>query len=99
MPEYEVDAACVAAGCPGSSLYVYEGDKFTCCCCALTIVNEAHGDHGDFKCDTEAEMLAHLLEHDAAGHHVRRSLLEQARGREPALTAAWARWAGDEPKE
>jgi hypothetical protein len=43
----------------------------------------------DFECNTEAEMNQHLLEHDAVGHHVRRSLLEWALGKEPTIDKQW----------
>lgn len=89
IPEFEVNAEC--KDCPGSSLYIYEGAKLTCCMCA--------SDLEDFECDTAAEMFAHILAHDAAGHHVRRSLLHFAQtGKHPELTAEWkeiqAAWKG-----
>lgn len=79
MPQYKVDMACAESGCPGSALYIYEstGDAFECACAA------------DYTCKTEEEMFAHILEHDRAGQHVRRSLLERAHGREPELTDKW----------
>jgi hypothetical protein len=60
--------------CPGSDLYIYESvtDKFVCCGCYL------HASE-NFEVNTHAEMNQHILEHDKAGHHVRKSLLELAR--------------------
>jgi len=75
IPKYECNERC--ENCPGSSVYVYEDteDKIVCC-----------GD--DFKCDTEAEMVAHLKEHKAKGDHVRPSLIlsdeEKGEGRMPS---------------
>lgn len=94
IPQTKVDAECAAKGCPGSQLYIYESmlDTFVCCGCLLS--------SGDFECKTEEEMNAHILEHDAAGHHVRRSLLASARGENFELTDKWARvYRGAEKEE
>jgi hypothetical protein len=74
MPRiYLADLDCES--CPGSSVYVYEvgDDLYECCACDIS-------ETGRFS---EAGMLAHLLEHDARGDHVRRSLLLEARGASP----------------
>lgn len=69
-PEPE-NAACAWKTCPGSDVYVYEGDDgLRCDLCALL-----PGDFPRFVCKTGDEMRAHLREHVAAGHHVRPSLL------------------------
>jgi hypothetical protein len=86
-PQYVVDVACTV--CPGSDVYVYDGGRLTCCSCRFGPDDLENGGHFDFECDTEAEMYAHLLAHDAAGHHVRKSLLARARGEEPEVTAFW----------
>jgi hypothetical protein len=77
ITQFAVDVAC--KDCPGSDLYIYEGDRLECCGCPLFM---------DFACDTEAEMLAHILEHEKAGHHVRRSLIEHASGRVPTVATS-----------
>lgn len=86
-PAYKVDEEC--RDCPGSDVYVYESTiGLICCGCFLT------GGEG-FICQTEVEMFKHLLEHDKAGHHVRRSLLERAKGNnEPEVSEDWARLRG-----
>ena len=56
-------------GCPGSDVYIYEhvDGFFHCCFCRLF-------PEADFRCDTKAEMFAHIAAHVAAGHHVNESL-------------------------
>ncbi len=51
--------------CPGSDVYVFDNTDgyIECCGCLLRPRRE-------FWFKTEAEMLAHLREHAAAGHHV-----------------------------
>lgn len=68
---------CSAApnSCPGSSVYVYEGSKFTCCDCAL-LSALWRGEPGSFECDSPEEMRKHLARHAAAGHHVPMSLYD-----------------------
>lgn len=56
--------------CPGSSVYVYEGDGFVCCGCSMA------PEHEQFTCATEAEMVDHLAKHAAAGDHVPRILYD-----------------------
>lgn len=60
--------------CPGSDVYVYDDVTrgLTCCGCIMSADRSV-------SVKTEADMLAHLLEHDAAGHHVPRHLLREAR--------------------
>lgn len=65
------DAACNP--CPGSSLYIYESSSdpegsVRCCDCPLL----KHSQH--FIAVNEDEMLLHIEDHAAAGHHVRASL-------------------------
>lgn len=77
IPQYEEDVACAKAGCPGSSLSIYEESDQAIVC------------HGcNFK-GTENEMKEHILWHDQQGHHVRRSILLEAQGKKPTLTEAW----------
>ena len=68
------DSSCL--NCPGSDLYIYEGNRFVCCGCLLQPENT-----GSFECETESEMLAHILEHDKAGHHIVEYLLDEAKER------------------
>ena len=86
--QYKADEACER--CPGSALYVYEDvGRIVCCCCSLAPEDE------DFFAKDEAEMNRHLLQHDANGDHVRKSLLALARGEELELTReseALRRW-------
>lgn len=71
-PARPENIACVAAGCPGSDIYVYQSAGPTVCClCSL------NGDK-DFETRTELEMQRHILEHEDAGHHVRRSMVADA---------------------
>lgn len=70
---YQVDVDCAKNGCKGSSLYIYEqGDNEFCCCWCIL-----RDDDRDFV-GNEDEMLAHIDEHVAAGHHVRQSLRKGA---------------------
>lgn len=78
---YKVNEEC--KDCPGSDVYIFESatdGKFECCDCGL-----ANSD-SDFRAGTAAEMLEHILKHEAAGHHVRRSLVAEARGEKLELT-------------
>lgn len=87
VPGFVADLACTH--CPGSSLYIYdEGDCLVCCDCLL----QTSG--GSFTCKTEREMDAHILAHEAAGHHVRRSLVWRALhpGQRPEITDEWKRF-------
>lgn len=63
---------CPPDTCPGSDVYVYHhvDGGFACCMCRLL-----EDPLGEFRVDTEDEMIAHLHEHVAAGHHVRPSIL------------------------
>lgn len=83
---YKVDVACAENGCPGSSLYIYEGfdNAIHCCACRLQT------DDSDFVAKTEDEMLDHIEAHVAAGHHVRQSLRRGA-SREYVEAYAWLR--------
>jgi hypothetical protein len=73
---YEEDIACDP--CPGSELYIIEtgDDVYECVWCKL----------GDSSPMTYEATMAHILAHDAAGHHVRKSLVIQARGEVPTPT-------------
>lgn len=66
------ESACSAApeACPGSHVYVYDdtGGRITCCACRLD------AGKSNFNAQTEDEMVAHLAQHVAAGHHVPMSL-------------------------
>lgn len=79
MPLHDCDLACNP--CPGSSVYVYwtHKDALECCGCSIS--------SGHFTATTVDEMFAHLLAHEAAGDHVRRSLLAMARGETPSVSA------------
>ncbi len=64
------DIAC--KNCPGSGLYIYESDEgIECCMCQF--------DFDGFHAKNEREMFQHILQHDSADHHVRRSILKIAK--------------------
>ena len=86
MPQFKVDEECVANGCPGSDIYVWENvGGFKCGC-------SPNNDAVVFFCETEQEMNAHIVEHHQKGDHVRRSLLVRALGWEPKLTEGWKKF-------
>lgn len=74
---YQVDVDC--KDCPGSDVYIFETreGEYDCSGCSLR--------PGLIK--SQDELFAHILQHEAAGHHVRRSLVEFAKGNTPALEA------------
>ena len=73
-PEAEkANEACPDSTCPGSAVYIFDAaEGYECCGCWLQ-----PGDVIDarFRTKSGAEMVAHLKEHIAAGHHVAASLL------------------------
>lgn len=80
MPE---DKACPDETCPGSRLYIYDGedaagkDAIVCCCCPLA---PSDGDYPENFCAyNDTEMAEHLEQHIAAGHHTRLSVLAHFR--------------------
>lgn len=92
VPPTIQDDACPRETCPGSALYIFEHCNGTLVCfdCSLSPDGSDFeaGPTGAKGWDIDLEsipfatreaMARHLLEHDAVGHHVRRSLLVWAR--------------------
>lgn len=66
--------------CPGSDVYVFESTEGGIECFGCRLLGGMSRDRAEcFVCETPREMLAHLLEHHVAGHHVPLDLLELAR--------------------
>ncbi len=76
---------------PESNLYIFDDVRggITCCACRLqpmhgTIIPEVYLP-GDFNCQTEQKMAAHILEHAKAGHLVPDYIVERAKEIDPSL--------------
>ena len=61
-------------GCDGSDVYVYWSCYGGLDCCACWLHPRPFG---RFNFPTAAEMIAHLREHQAAGHHVPEDVFRQ----------------------
>lgn len=70
-----------------SALYIYDSylGGITCCGCLLTPLEDGPSDdpefrwteHVDFRVDTHAQMISHVLEHKRAGHAVPDFVIER----------------------
>ncbi len=76
-----------------SDVYVFEAEEnqFICCRCPLR-------ERGDTVTADQAGMVAHLLEHRAAGHMVPEDALEELRAEAAALAASAGESIASEPR-